>query len=111
MNIAFSKTNKGVARHTPRPLPAPPRTGASPKVTPTCTGCSLTGHTVSGWIRERRLEQCHRDLTGPALDALPVGAVGGRWGFPDPARFSHAFKAAHGMSPGQARAAAQASRQ
>ncbi|WP_159766134.1 helix-turn-helix domain-containing protein [Streptomyces sp. HM190] len=69
------------------------------------------GHTVSGWIRERRLEQCHRDLTGPALDTLPVGAVGGRWGFPDPARFSHAFKAAHGMSPGQARAAAQASRQ
>ncbi|MER6415042.1 AraC-like ligand-binding domain-containing protein [Streptomyces humidus] len=69
------------------------------------------GHTVSGWIRERRLEQCHRDLTDPALDALPVGAVGGRWGFPDPARFSHAFKAAYGMSPSQARSTAQALRQ
>ncbi|WP_405770820.1 helix-turn-helix domain-containing protein [Streptomyces sp. NBC_00080] len=69
------------------------------------------GHTVSGWIREQRLEHCHRDLTDPALDTLPVSAVGGRWGFPDPAGFSHAFKAAYGMSPSQARAAAQALRQ
>ncbi|MET9683260.1 helix-turn-helix domain-containing protein [Streptomyces coeruleorubidus] len=63
------------------------------------------GHTVSGWIREQRLARCRRDLTDPALDHLPVGAIGGRWGFTDPAHFSHAFKAAYGMSPREARAA------
>ncbi|WP_460070393.1 AraC-like ligand-binding domain-containing protein [Streptomyces sp. YKOK-I1] len=63
------------------------------------------GHTVAGWIREQRLARCRRDLTDPALDHLPVGSVGGRWGFADPAHFSHAFKAAYGMSPREARAA------
>ncbi|GAA2277513.1 hypothetical protein GCM10010234_12080 [Streptomyces hawaiiensis] len=37
------------------------------------------GHTVSGRIREQRLARCRRDLADPALDHLPVGAVGGRW--------------------------------
>ncbi|MEU3937105.1 helix-turn-helix domain-containing protein [Streptomyces sp. NPDC029044] len=63
------------------------------------------GYTVAGWIREQRLARCRRDLADPALDHLPVGAVGGRWGFADPAHFSHAFKAAYGMSPREARAA------
>ncbi|MFF9808030.1 helix-turn-helix domain-containing protein [Streptomyces coeruleorubidus] len=63
------------------------------------------GHTVSGWIREQRLARCRSDLTDPALDHLPVGAIGGRWGFADPAHFSHAFKTAYGMSPREARAA------
>ncbi|MFI6808044.1 helix-turn-helix domain-containing protein [Streptomyces luteogriseus] len=61
------------------------------------------GHTVSGWIREQRLARCRRDLADPAMDHLPVGAIGGRWGFADPAHFSHAFKAAYGMSPREAR--------
>ena len=60
------------------------------------------GHTVSGWIRERRLTQCRRDLTDPALAHLPVAAIGGRWGYPDPAYFSHAFKSVYGMSPREA---------
>ncbi|MBE4734336.1 MULTISPECIES: helix-turn-helix domain-containing protein [Streptomyces] len=63
------------------------------------------GHTISGWIREHRLVRCRRDLTDPALDHLPVGAIGARWGFTDPAHFSHAFKASYGMSPREARAA------
>ncbi|WP_425276668.1 helix-turn-helix domain-containing protein [Streptomyces diastatochromogenes] len=29
--------------------------------------------------------------------------MGSRWGFPDPAHFSHAFKAVYGMSPREAR--------
>ncbi|MFF3582382.1 aldehyde dehydrogenase family protein [Streptomyces mirabilis] len=52
------------------------------------------GHTVSGWIRERRLTQCRRDLGDPALAHLPVGAVAGRWGFPDAGHFSHVVKPA-----------------
>ena len=63
------------------------------------------GYTVSGWIREHRLARCRRDLADPAMDHLPVGAIGGRWGFPDPAHFSHAFKAAYGMSPRESRGA------
>ncbi|MGW0833645.1 AraC-like ligand-binding domain-containing protein [Streptomyces prunicolor] len=63
------------------------------------------GYTVSGWIREQRLARCRRDLADPALSHLPVGAIGGRWGFPGPAHFSHAFKSAYGMSPSEARGA------
>ncbi|WP_060886957.1 helix-turn-helix domain-containing protein [Streptomyces caniscabiei] len=62
------------------------------------------GYTVSGWLREHRLARCRRDLTDPALAHVPISAVGGRWGFPDPAQFSHAFKAAYGISPREARA-------
>lgn len=65
------------------------------------------GYTVSGWIRERRLAHCRRDLADPALAHLPVGAVGGRWGFPNPAHFSNAFKMAYGISPREARLAAR----
>ncbi|MFE7762276.1 helix-turn-helix domain-containing protein [Streptomyces sp. NPDC057438] len=61
------------------------------------------GYTVSGWLRDQRLARCRRDLGDPALRHLSVGAIGGRWGFPDPAHFSHAFKAAYGMSPREVR--------
>ena len=63
------------------------------------------GYTVSGWIREQRLARCRSDLADPALAHLPVGAIGGRWGFPGPAHFSHAFRAAYGMSPSEVRRA------
>jgi AraC-like DNA-binding protein len=54
---------------------------------------------VAGWIRERRLERCRRDLLAPALAARPVGAVAARWGLTDPAAFSRAFRAAYGLPP------------
>ncbi|MET9792904.1 helix-turn-helix domain-containing protein [Streptomyces canus] len=63
------------------------------------------GYTVAGWIREQRLARCRQDLVDPAMRHLPVGAIGARWGFPDPAHFSHAFKAVYGMSPREARTA------
>ncbi len=58
-----------------------------------------SGTTVAGWIRQRRLEQCRRDLRDPAGNGIPVGVIGSRWGFDDPAHFSRAFKAAFGVSP------------
>lgn len=59
--------------------------------------------TVAVLIRTRRLEHCRRELTDPAYAAVPVSAIGARWGFPEPARFNRAFRAAYGMPPGQYR--------
>ncbi len=54
---------------------------------------------VSETIRRRRLERCSADLLDPLLSALPVHAVGTRWGFTDAAGFSRTFRAAYGVSP------------
>ncbi|GGV01567.1 AraC family transcriptional regulator [Actinomadura cremea] len=59
--------------------------------------------TVAGWIRERRLEQCRRDLGDPLLTATPISTIAARWGFASPAHFSQAFRAAYGLSPRQFR--------
>jgi len=57
------------------------------------------GHTIGGWIRLRRLEQCRLDLSDPALLGLSVSAIGARWGLWDAAHFSRVFKLAFGTSP------------
>lgn len=59
--------------------------------------------TVAAWIRHRRLERCRADLADPRLRSSPVHAVGARWGFRAPAEFSRAFRAEHGMPPGEYR--------
>jgi AraC-like DNA-binding protein len=65
------------------------------------------GLTVAGWIRQRRLEHCRRDLADPALAARPVAAVAARWGFTNAADFSRAFRAVHGIPPAQYRRSAR----
>jgi AraC-like DNA-binding protein len=62
------------------------------------------GDTIAASIRHRRLERCRRDLLQPSLSERPVGAVGARWGFPDAAAFSRAFRKAYGAPPGEYRA-------
>lgn len=57
------------------------------------------GLTVAGWIRAQRLERCRRDLGDPLLAALPVQAVGARWGLTDAAHFSRSFRSVYGISP------------
>lgn len=57
------------------------------------------GHTVVGWVRERRLEQCRRDLANPHLAARPINVIAARWGFTSAAHFSQAFRSAYGLSP------------
>ncbi|GAA2389116.1 helix-turn-helix domain-containing protein [Dactylosporangium salmoneum] len=57
------------------------------------------GVTPAGWIRRRRLERCHHDLTDPYLHAHAVRAIAARWGFTDPAHFTRAFRAAYGVTP------------
>ena len=65
------------------------------------------GLTVAGWIRQRRLEQCRRDLADPALAARPVAAIAATWGFTSAADFSRAFRAIHGMPPAEYRRSAR----
>ena len=64
--------------------------------------------TVAASIRRRRLERCRQDLLDPRHPDRPVGAVGMRWGFPDPAAFSRAFRAAYRVPPGRYRLASLA---
>jgi AraC-like DNA-binding protein len=63
--------------------------------------------TVAAWIRRRRVERCAADLRNPARAAVPVSAIGARWGLPDPALFSRVFRSAYGVPPSEYRAAAQ----
>ncbi|MFG2055780.1 AraC family transcriptional regulator [Micromonospora sp. NPDC048930] len=63
-----------------------------------------TGTTVGGLIRTVRLDRCFRDLADPRLGHLTVHQIARRCGFPDPAHFSRAFRAAYGLSPSEHRA-------
>jgi AraC-like DNA-binding protein len=69
------------------------------------------GLTVAGWVRKRRLECCRLDLSDPALAARPVAAIAARWGFPSPGDFSRAFRAVHGLPPGEYRMLARTAKQ
>lgn len=62
-----------------------------------------TGVGVSGWIRQRRLEKCRRDLAAAYNAHKPVAAVGARWGLTDPSHFSRLFKSAFDLTPGEYR--------
>lgn len=57
------------------------------------------GHTVSGWIRRRRLEHCRRALADPLLDGMPVNAIAARWGFPNDSHFNRTFRRTFGLTP------------
>lgn len=63
-----------------------------------------TGRTVLEWITERRMTQARRLLTETGL---PVGEIGQRVGYVDPAYFTRAFRRAHGMAPSKWRRASR----
>jgi AraC-like DNA-binding protein len=65
------------------------------------------GTTVMDFVRERRINHCRRDLADPALDHVPVHAIGARWGFPQPSDFSRSFRRATGVPPGRYRSLAR----
>jgi AraC-like DNA-binding protein len=58
-----------------------------------------SGTSVGRFIRDRRLEQCRRDLLDPGQGDTAVSAIGAHWGFLDAAHFSRTFKATYGVSP------------
>jgi AraC-like DNA-binding protein len=65
------------------------------------------GLTVAGWIRQRRLERCRRDLADPSLAARPIAAIAAHWGFSSAADFSRTFRAVHGLAPSEYRDSAR----
>jgi AraC-like DNA-binding protein len=65
------------------------------------------GLTVAGYIRQRRLEECRRDLADPALAPRTVAAIAATWGFTNGADFSRAFRNAHGIPPAEYRKSAR----
>jgi AraC-like DNA-binding protein len=65
---------------------------------------ATTGETVNRRIRRLRLEHCRRELADRRRAGEPVTDVARRWGFPDLATFSRAFRGAYGVSPSVYRA-------
>ncbi|TDC12514.1 AraC family transcriptional regulator [Streptomyces sp. 8K308] len=57
------------------------------------------GSTLAAWIRDQRLAGARADLADPAQRTTPIHQVAARWGIPDPALFSRAFRTAYGTSP------------
>lgn len=55
--------------------------------------------TVAAYIRRQRLEMVRRELADPARGDVPIHAVARRWGFPDQAALSRAFRGAYGETP------------
>lgn len=62
------------------------------------------GATVAQQIQRLRLERCRRELIDPAAEHRSITEVSRRWGFPDLATFSRAFRAAYRMPPSDWRA-------
>ncbi len=87
-------------------VPGRDRRGA-PHLRPAAVpGFPVAGTTVARYVRARRLENCRRELGDPFLGTQRIGAIAGRWGLPDAAAFSRAFRAAYGQTPTAYRARA-----
>ncbi|NMO52427.1 AraC family transcriptional regulator [Actinoplanes sp. TBRC 11911] len=56
-------------------------------------------YTVTEFIRLRRLEGAHRELTDPMFRHRSIAAVAAHWGFPSQAHFTRLFQARYGTSP------------
>lgn len=66
--------------------------------------CAARGSSVTRQIQRLRLERCRRELLDPRADHRSITDVSRRWGFPDLATFSRAFRAEYGTAPREFRA-------
>lgn len=62
-----------------------------------------SGTTFSDWVRDRRIERCHRDLLASVGSARPcIARIAFKWGFNDLRTFNRAFRLRYGMTPREA---------
>ncbi|MBK1616656.1 AraC family transcriptional regulator [Rubrivivax gelatinosus] len=61
------------------------------------------GQSFTAYLRQRRLERCRADLANRQYGHLSISDICFRWGFNDPAHFSHCFRDRFSMSPRQYR--------
>ena len=61
------------------------------------------GLSFGRWVAHRRLQRCHEALSDPRQMHRDISAIAFDHGFHDASHFARAFKARHGMTPGQAR--------
>ena len=61
------------------------------------------GTTVSGWVRQRRLEACRRDLCDATLAQHTISEIARTWALPNPAHFSRVFRETYGCTPREMR--------
>jgi len=64
---------------------------------------SRSGESIGHWIRRRRLERCHADLTNPRWRKQSIASIAFRWGFVEQAHFSRCFRQQYGCSPRELR--------
>ncbi|NMO52428.1 helix-turn-helix domain-containing protein [Actinoplanes sp. TBRC 11911] len=60
-------------------------------------------HTVTEYVRLRRLAAAHGELADPRLRHLTVAGIAARWGFASQAHFTRAFQARYGVAPSSLR--------
>jgi AraC-like DNA-binding protein len=61
-----------------------------------------SGETFWSWVRDRRLERCHLELTTPSLSRRSITEIAFRWGFGDLSTFDRNFRKRYGMAPRRA---------
>ena len=63
-----------------------------------------SGWSVSNWIKERRLVECHKTLSDPTKPLRTIAELAYSMGFADQAHFNRCFKARYKVTPGAVRA-------
>jgi AraC-like DNA-binding protein len=61
------------------------------------------GTSIHRRIHEARLERIHAELSDPAFDGEPIGAIAFKWGFSNLQHFSRAFRRRYGQAPRELR--------
>jgi AraC-like DNA-binding protein len=61
------------------------------------------GLTLGDYIKTKRLEQVHFDLTAPVSREQKIAVIAKKWGFADLSTFARAFKGKYGYKPSEAK--------
>ena len=107
-SVLLAQAQSYVVRHLGDPHLSPAEIAAACSVSTSYLHRLFNGDgiTVSGYMREMRLQAAYRELTTTSTRE-PIARIAQRWGLPDQAHFSRLFKSRFGVPPGQARRAAE----